>query len=308
MSQPDSAAESRTSSQAAVRRKPGVVRQIVGLVIWLPLLAVLGLIVWGKLTPEGQQTVVAWCPAAKPWFSDPAPMATSSRVDAEQRAAEALRELGVLVIAEPPDRQVTSVNFRGRPFDETVAQLVADLFRLQSINLADSELADEQLQHLSELSELSSLVLAGTALSDEGLAHLRGLKHLESLLIPDTKITNGGLRHVAAIGSVAILDLSDTAVDDQGLKHLLPLGRLHHLLLVGNDITDAGIKTLEGMPDLRRLTLLGNTKVTQEALRALIRAHPGLAVDSGPIVTSSSEAGEEEDIDSNTRSSRDENR
>ena len=284
-------ATSDSPAEPTVRQKPGRLRRVVGFLIWLPLLAVLGLVIWGKLTPEGYQTVVTWFPQAKPLFSD-SPWATTGRIDAEQEAAAALRETGVLVIAEPPDKRVTSVNFRGQPFDEKAASRLANLFRLQSLNLAESPLTDEQLRHLAGLTELSSVVLAETALTDEGLKHLRGLKHLESLLIPNTQITNDGLRHVGTVKSVAILNLSDTAVDDEGLKHLLPLGRLHHLLLVGNDITDAGLKTLEGMPDLRRLTLLGNTAVTPEALRSLTEAHRGIAFDLGPIPDANDEPDE----------------
>jgi len=263
--------------QQPARPGPGKLRVAVGLVVWLLLLAVLAGIVWAKFTPQGLEVLAEWFPD---YFErQQTPRITPEQIEAEQQAAEALRKLGVLVIAEPPDKRVTSANFRGAELTDEAAAHLAALCRMQSLNLADSKLADEQLRHVAGLTELSSLVLAGTPLTDQGLAHLKGLPNLESLLIPRTKVTNDGLRHLSEVTSIAILELSNTAVDDKGLKHLLSLKRLQHLLLVDNRITDAGLKTLEGLADLRRLTITGNTAVTEDALKSLTRAHPGLMVD-----------------------------
>ena len=60
----------------------------------------------------------------------------------EQAAAAALTKHGVLVVAEPPDKAVTSVAFCGKPLDEEASRRLADLYRIQSIDLAGSKLSD----------------------------------------------------------------------------------------------------------------------------------------------------------------------
>jgi len=271
-------APSPAPARETARRRPGTLRKAAGLVVWLLLLAVLGGVVWARFTPQGMDLLDQYFPGYVE-RQQAAPRTTPQQIEAEQQAAAALREAGVLVIAEPPDKRVTSVNFRGQPLTGQTAAHLADLFRLQALNLAESKLADEHLGHIAGLRELSSLVLAETPVTDQGLTHLKELEHLESLLIADTRITNDGLRHLSGVTSIAILELSNTQVDDKGLKHLLPLKRLQHLLLVGNEITDAGLKTLEGLAALKRLTIIGNTAVTDQAVKRLTQAHPGLMVD-----------------------------
>jgi hypothetical protein len=211
------------------------------------------------------------------------------RIADEAAAAAELDQLypapnRILVIRErsdpdhPEDKIVTSVNFCGNPVEEKAAVLVSRLFRLTTLNLADSKIADDQMKHLSKLEKLCSLILSKTPITDAGLAHLRPLKNLESLMLENTAITDRGMEHLAALDNLKILQLSKTKVADAGMKHLLPLGNLKWLLLQETDLTDAGLDTLSGMKNLGRLTAT-RTKVTPEGIAKFKQACPRTQVD-----------------------------
>ena len=198
--------------------------------------------------------------------------------EAEQKAADALTQRGLLVISEEPDKCVSSVNFCGKAAGADAIELLPALYRLQSLTLSHSKITDEQLVCVSHMPQLSSLVLAGTPIGDDGLLHLQGLRNLEALHLSGTKVTDAGLARLAALHSLAILNLSDTQVTDQGLPQLLPLKQLAHLLLIHDRITDAGLVQLEALPNLKRLSLEG-TKVTAAGIARLKKAKPALVVD-----------------------------
>jgi len=231
------------------------------------LLIVLGAVLWLKLTSRGQQVLTQ--------------LTMGQRIAAEQESAARLRELGVLVIAEPPDKRVTSINFRGQSIDAETMEHVARLFRLQSLDLATTNVSDDRLASIDELAELSNLVLGGTPVTDAGAQHLARLPAVVALHLRGTKISDQGLPDIAKIESLRILDLSETCVTDRGLDGLLPLKRLEWLLLVGNDIGDEGLEQLARIASLKRLTISG-TKVTPAGVERIKRALPMLSVDLVP--------------------------
>jgi len=230
----------------------------------LVLLLVLGAVIWVKFTGQGQLT---WEKAVAWW-----------KTSAEQRAGAALQKRGVLVISEPPDQRITSVNFHGLDVDEAALGELAALFRVQSLDLTNTNISDEQLRSLGGLSSVSSLVLGGTPVTNGGMQHIESLAGIEALHLPSTKVSDEGLLHLGRITSLAVLDLSDTEVTDAGLKHLVPLRRLAWLLLENDEITDAGLKHIESIKSLKRVTLIG-TKVSPEGADRLKRAIPGVTVD-----------------------------
>ena len=210
-------------------------------------------------------------------------------VEAERAAATFLRQRGVLVTVEPPERHVTSVNFtlkfQDQEVDEESLRQVAALYHVGTLNFADTKITDRQLHHLSGLTTMNSLVLGGTPVSDAGMVHLSGLPALIALHLPNTRVSDQGLELLARIRSLHILDLSGTRVTDEGLKHLLGLKKFRTpgrspcwLLLTNNEITDEGLKHLEQMKGVGRLTI-DRTRVTPEGVRRLKMAVPGLSVD-----------------------------
>ena len=88
---------------------------------------------------------------------------------AEQEAAAKLRgfkddkEKSIyLVISEPPDKRVTSINFCGKPVGDDALALVPKLYRVMTVNAGDCQITSDQLKYFSGLSILNNLILNDT--------------------------------------------------------------------------------------------------------------------------------------------------
>jgi len=254
----------RGGSSGAKRSK----RNAFSLILLVAALHVFGGVLWMRFTPQGRNLAARLLPTG----------ATEAQVEAEQQSAEALRQAGLLVISEPPEKRVTSVNFRSQAIDDHLFARLQDLFRLQSLDLGDSNAADRHMDIVGRLTTLGCLVLNGTDVTDAGLAQLTGLSELEALHVKNVNVTNHGLVDVAQMTNLAILDLSNNSVTDAGLAHLAPLGRLQWLLLENTEVTDAGLEHLAKIPSLRRVTLL-ETQVTGAGVQRLKAAIPGVDID-----------------------------
>jgi hypothetical protein len=198
--------------------------------------------------------------------------------DAQQNAVQKLRLKRVLVITEPPEYHVTSINFCGQKGDDDLLEQLENLPDLQSLNVNGCQIKGDQLKHFAKLTSLASLVLSENQVTDKGLAELRGLTNLESLHLRDTPVSDAGLEHLAAIPSIKVLDLSKTKVTDEGLKKLATLTNLKWLLLAETDVSDAGMESLAAIGSLGRVTV-NKTKVTEEGVKKLKQALPRVQVD-----------------------------
>ena len=178
--------DSRTSFQPAPKEPTHRARSVVEIVV---LAILLGGVAWAAFTEEGRKT---WSQLTERIGAAVEPItqkASSGAGQDEQDATEALNRAGVVVIAEPPDRHVTSVNFtrfRDDPIDDAVLARLTSFPRLGIVNFANTGVADGQLVHLAGLSSLTSVHLGGTAITDAGLPHLRQLGDLTALHLLET--------------------------------------------------------------------------------------------------------------------------
>ena len=88
--------------------------------------------------------------------------------------------------------------------------------RLKSIELRNSNEADDLLRHLAQnrnaLRYLRDLDLAGSAVSDAGLAHLTELRELRRINLARTRITESGAALLAALPELRQLNVAGTAI------------------------------------------------------------------------------------------------
>ncbi|HEY4759713.1 MAG TPA: hypothetical protein VIH42_03955 [Thermoguttaceae bacterium] len=198
----------------------------------------------------------------------------------ERDAAAELEKANVIVIKEPPDQKVTSVNFVNclTPSNDAL-KLIAKLRNLTIANLTSVEITDDQLTNFSNLDRLTTLVLNGTKISDSGMAHLTGLPNLNSLNLSHTKISDKGLEQIARIPTLVILDVSYTGITDQGMKHIANIKQLNWLRMMGTKITDAGFAELASLPELKRVTISDNMTISQDAIEQLEKNISGIFVD-----------------------------
>jgi Leucine-rich repeat (LRR) protein len=85
--------------------------------------------------------------------------------------------------------------------------VVANLKRLQVLDLAYSKVTDRGLKQIAGLKQLTILVLSGSNVTDEGLAQLSGLQNLKQLFLSGTKVTGTGLRHLEGLKKLTVLSL-----------------------------------------------------------------------------------------------------
>lgn len=161
-----------------------------------------------------------------------------------------------------------------------------ELAVLNSLDLSQSGITDDDLAQLSHLSQLRELNVMGTKVSDVGLRHLQSLKSLQLLQVRETAITFAGVKHLfvnlqgrpvahamTAYGW-STYDFSHTlycdrnSVKDVDLREIGEMESLRVLLLDSQLVTDAELKHLAKLRQLERL-YLRQTQVTYRGLAEL---------------------------------------
>lgn len=177
--------------------------------------------------------------------------------------------------------------------DAALAEHVAKLTSLQSLNLDATRVTDAGLAHLAPLTNLRRLDLGSLkGITGEGMAHLAALSELESLSLQQSGIVDrdlarvadalphlrklslawlpvdSGLEYLEELEHLEDLDLFHAKVTDAGAAHLAKLTGLKKLLLWHTEITDRGLASIAGLEDLETLYLEG-TRVTDTGMAHL---------------------------------------
>ena len=171
---------------------------------------------------------------------------------------------------------ITTELGRSEPLRE-LAQVPRYQFRLHGIDLSNTSVTDEDLDHLSDSPQLQSLSLANTSITDGGIPRLSCLANLSALDLSSTSIRNTGLEHLKRLGRITDLKLDGTEITDQGLAHLRSLKTLQTLSLMDTKIGDAAADHLAELTGLRQLAVNG-TGVTESGHDALSRTLPDLTI------------------------------
>jgi hypothetical protein len=119
------------------------------------------------------------------------------------------------------------------------------LTTITSLNLARSNVTDDDLRFLSCCRNLESLSLSRTRLSSHGLSHLATLDRLQHLDLSLVRTLDpAGLASLSDLRNLRGLDLSHTRVDTRVVPYLITLPSLQELRLEGTRLTSDGIATL----------------------------------------------------------------
>jgi Leucine-rich repeat (LRR) protein len=171
-------------------------------------------------------------------------------------------------VAEHVDVDLTSnvvdVGLSPRCSEAELAQ-VAQLDRLESLDVGDANMTDAGVASLGRLTRLRILHLGGRPITDAALVHLEALTGLEILSLDRTPVTDAGLVHLKGLANLRILQLASTQVGDTGLAYLEGLASLEDLTLDSTKVGDAGLAHLSRLPRLRMLQL-DSTWVTDAGL------------------------------------------
>jgi len=150
---------------------------------------------------------------------------------------------------------------------KNAAELPSTPFRIHRIGLGGRRLSEGELKFVEPLTDLEWLDIAHTDITDDDLASVAGLTKLQTLYLAETSISDDGLVHLAELKNLRNLDLRSTRVTDKGLKRLAQDHALTSLILGGTqETTDEGLSHLRFMQSLTSLGLRG-TKVTDRGMQ-----------------------------------------
>ena len=222
---------------------------------------------------------------------------------------------GVMVTILTSGASAIQPGFKSGSTRTALGQLLRSLPNAYKINLAGTNVRDDDLEQLPDSRNLISLVLDDTPITDKGIAHLAGLRELKWLSLRNTQIADAGLAHLRGMIKLKSLGLDGTKITDAGLKNLEQMQRLEHLRLENTNISDAGLAYLRGLPvhclwlngtrvtdaglvhfkegmsELYQLSLI-DTEVTKEGRNQLLRDVPRLdGIKNGDTTTGGTSVG-----------------
>jgi Leucine-rich repeat (LRR) protein len=176
--------------------------------------------------------------------------------------------------------------------DAGLAQL-ANVPQLRDISLYhNTKITNAGLGPLKKLPSLRTLDIAQSQVADEGLAHLKEIKTLEGLTLPSPRITDRGLQYLSELPRLRALQLrrpswGKAALDmdrytDEGLRVLALCTEMQDLEIDRLGVTDKGVTHLARLTRLRKLSLSG---ISDESLRTLAQLHSleSLSISSGRL-------------------------
>jgi hypothetical protein len=200
------------------------------------------------------------------------PAAHEVKLHVSTRGALDLSFLGAL-----PVNALHTLDLNDTGVEDNQMQHVRRLTGLKSLQMQGNEITDRGIEDLRPLASLEVLKLSkfGSArnISDDALAAVAALPKLKQLDLRKTQVGDAGMAAIAGMTQLTCLDVSGTKVTDDGLRHVGRLANMEYLDLgiysdEGIPCTDAGLAHLSGLTRLRWLRLAGS-KVTDAGLKHL---------------------------------------
>lgn len=142
---------------------------------------------------------------------------------------------------------IKHLTIRGVTQDNSVMD-ISGLTALEELSLVlsdDALFQDADLACLANLKKIEKLQLCSPGIGDEGIRHLSGLTNLGFLNISESKITDVGLKCTANMDKLYRLIIRDGHFTDEGLRYLENLPALRNLELTSDTaFSDAAIQRL----------------------------------------------------------------
>lgn len=134
-------------------------------------------------------------------------------------------------------------------------EIVSHHPELRQLVLRQRDLTGFDLAPLARLKNLESLDLNETNVGDEEAVHFSNFPKLEILSLNKTRVGNEGAARIAANRSLKYLYLDGTLVGDRGAAEIAELKSLRRLVLSRTQLTDAGLAQLAKLPELSWLEM-----------------------------------------------------
>jgi internalin A len=139
----------------------------------------------------------------------------------------------------------------------------------ETLNLASSDITDQDMERVGRLIALRKLYLSCSNITDAGLVHLRQLRRLEYLFLAETNVTGRGLRDLGCMDTLTYLRLDGTRISDEGAANISRFESLTTLAIASPDLTDDGMEHISQLPHLETIELYCE-RVTDRGLERLV--------------------------------------
>ena len=180
---------------------------------------------------------------------------------------EQLKDLKRLVTIELAPSQLTdssvrtlnqsgmlhSISFATTPYDiNSPIKRPQAATEVSSLTLWSSAITDSGLKEFAAFKNVIELDLRQTEIADQGLDHLNLLTNLSYLYLDDTAITNQGIKKLSPFKNLKSLSLKNLPINDAAIDTLTSLNNLKYINLTGTKVTTAGISKLkQALPETR---------------------------------------------------------
>jgi len=202
---------------------------------------------------------------------EPVPERTAEFLAAEAKAVALVQKLGGRLTRKlgRVDGPVIVINLAQTNVSDDDLALLAPLANLRELDLTFARITDAGLAHLKGMTSLRSLKLGQVPVTDAGLAHLKGMTKMVVLdLTGLPRITDQGLAELKGLTRLQFLRFSLARVTGTGLVHLKEMTQLVDLCVSGKDLRDEHLVYLKGLVDLQVLGLT-DSAITDAGLNHL---------------------------------------
>jgi len=153
---------------------------------------------------------------------------------------------------------VIAVRLRGTWVTDTELLDLAQLPKLQRLDLSHTRITDEGVLHLRSAREIRDLNLFyAEQVTDQGMTAIRDWKKLKRLNVRGTRVFDGTLAIVSGLPQLEALDIAYTQITENGLDGLVPLTGLKELSLGRSRLGNRALDVLRLLPTLEYLDLGG---------------------------------------------------
>ena len=129
----------------------------------------------------------------------------------DPRAIFNLSRAGARMLKDTKESMIYAIDFQPSDFDAKLLAELPGLPNLQQVQLAGTNIKNDDLRHLRPLRLLTGIGLDDTGVTDSGLAHLRSLPYLQSIEYERTRITSTAVHSLIERSTNPEMAPADTA-------------------------------------------------------------------------------------------------
>jgi serine/threonine protein kinase len=175
----------------------------------------------------------------------------AKRADVYRRNREEISQLQAMINRNP---KIEELDLAGSQLNDDELSVLQKASHLKSLNLKGSMITGNGLKYLEKL-PIAALSLDGSDISDDGVKYLCKITSLRDLNLNHTKVTDKSLKYLSAMPQLCTLFLKSTQISDRGLADLCKIKTLTFLDLGKTPISDAGMIEISHLPRLQTLAL-----------------------------------------------------